>query len=91
MLAGTAYLCRCGTCVAQRYASLLALALLSLSCSTVIESRMNIHLKLNHLLTVYYMHRREEEFMKYVLIRALHSAAIRMGFSFRSGIDYIAE
>ena len=41
--------------------------------------------------TVYYMHRREEEFMKYVLIRALHSAAIRMGFSFRSGIDYIAE
>ena len=38
--------------------------------------------------SVYYLHRREEEFMKYVLIRALHSAAMRMGFSFRSGDDY---
>ena len=38
--------------------------------------------------SVYYMHRREEEFMKLVLIRALHSAAMRMGFSFRSGEDY---
>ena len=41
--------------------------------------------------SVYYMHRREEEFMKFVLIRALHSAAIRMGFSFRRGIDYIVD
>ncbi len=41
--------------------------------------------------SVYYMHRREEEFMKYVLIRALHSAAIRMGFSFQRGIDYIID
>jgi hypothetical protein len=29
--------------------------------------------------------------MKYVLIRALHSAAIRMGFSFQRGIDYIID
>ena len=41
--------------------------------------------------SVYYMHSREEEFIRHVLIRALHSAAIRMGFSFRSGIDYIAD
>ena len=41
--------------------------------------------------SVYYMHRREEEFMKYVLIRALHSAAIRLGFSVRRGIDYTVD
>jgi hypothetical protein len=41
--------------------------------------------------SVYYMHRREEAIMKHVLIRALHSAAMRMGFSFRSGEDYIAD
>ena len=40
--------------------------------------------------SVYYLHRREEEFMKHVLMRALHSAAMRMGFSFRSGEDYTA-
>ena len=41
--------------------------------------------------SVYYMHRREEEFMKHVLIRALHSAAMRMGFPLRSGVDYISD
>ena len=32
--------------------------------------------------TVYYMHRNEEDFMQLVLTRALHSASMRMGFSF---------
>ncbi len=49
------------------------------------------HLMMLPWVSVYYMHRREEEFMKFVLIRALHSAAIRMGFSFRRGIDYIVD
>jgi hypothetical protein len=49
------------------------------------------HLMMLPWVSVYYMHRREEEFIGHVLIRALHSAAIRMGFSFRSGVDYIAD
>jgi hypothetical protein len=32
--------------------------------------------------TVYYMHRREEDFMQLVLTRALHAASMRMGFPF---------
>jgi hypothetical protein len=37
--------------------------------------------------SVYYFHRREEAFLKLVLMRALHSASMRMGFSINNHIE----